>query len=258
MSLLDQFSAGPLPYWVRLAVGSSDVEWEPGRLRFAVEGASGTQLANAEIGDYRIAARERLPWRPPVRMSVRARFSHPAGELGGTSGFGFWNNPFELATGGVLAPPNALWFFSASDRSEMVAAPGLPGNGFRAETINTGTAPGWLMRVGNWLLQLPGMASLLYRASQARVNAAAVRLEGVDMTGWHEYVLHWGRTEAVFSVDGCEALRAPRPAQVPLGFVAWMDNQVAVARPSGDFRFGLEEVPGRQWLELDQVQIEQL
>lgn len=258
MSLLDQFGAGPLPYWVRLAVGASEVEWEPGRLRITVQGAGETQLANAEIGDYRIAARERLPWRPPLRMSVRARFSHPAGVLAGTSGFGFWNNPFELDTGGVVAPPNALWFFSASDRSDMVAAPGLPGNGFRAEMINGGTAPGWIIRLGNWLLQLPGMASLLYRASQTRVKAAAVRLEGVDMTGWHEYLLHWDRTEALFSVDNREVLRAPRPPQVSLGFVAWMDNQVAVARPSGEFRFGLEEVPGRQWLELDQVQIEKL
>ena len=73
MSLLDQFEAGPLPYWVRLAVGSSDVEWEPGRLRFTVDGASGAQLANAEIGDYRHSARERLPWRPPVRISGRPR-----------------------------------------------------------------------------------------------------------------------------------------------------------------------------------------
>lgn len=258
MSLLDQFEAGLLPYWVRLAVGSSDLEREPGRLRFVVEGAGETQLANAEIGDYRLAARERLPWRPPLRMSVRARFSHLAAELGGTSGFGFWNNPFELATGGAVVPPNALWFFSASHRSDMVAAPGLPGHGFRAEVINSGTAPGWLMKVGNWLLQLPGMASLLYRASQTRVNAAAVRLDDVDTTGWHDYVLHWGESAAVFSVDGGEVLRAARPPLVPLGFVAWMDNQFAVARPSGEFRFGLEEVPGRQWLELDQVQIEEL
>ena len=258
MRILDRFADGPLPYWVRLAVGPSEVERSPGRLRFVVDGASEAQLANAEIGDYRNAARERLPWRPPARMSVRARFSHAAGDLGGTCGFGFWNNPFDVATGAVLAPPNALWFFCASDRSDMVAAPGLPGNGFRAEMINGGTMPGWLMRAGNRLLQLPGLASLLYRASQTRVSAAAIRLDGIEMTAWHEYALSWDRSEAVFRVDDREVLRAPRPPQVPLGFVAWMDNQLAVARPDGEFRFGLEAVPGRQWLELDQVEIEEL
>ena len=78
------------------------------------------------------------------------------------------------------------------------------------------------------------------------------------MADWHDYVLFWDRSEAVFSVDGREVLRVPRPPAVPLGFVAWMDNQLAVARPDGEFRFGLEAVPGRQWLELDQVEIEML
>ena len=84
MRILDRFADGPLPYWVRLAVGPSEVERSPGRLRFVVDGASKAQLANAEIGDYRNAARERLPWRPPARMSARARFSHAAGDLGGS------------------------------------------------------------------------------------------------------------------------------------------------------------------------------
>jgi hypothetical protein len=255
-SIVDRFVDGPLPCWIRLAVGPSEVEWSAGRLRFAVRGAVETQLANAEIGDYRSQARKRLPWRPPVRMAIRARFSHPADELGGTSGFGFWNDPFDLASGDVLAPPNALWFFCASTSSDMVTAPGLPGNGFRAEMINGGTMPGWLMTAGNRLLQLPGLTRLLYQVAQTRVNAGAIRLVNLEITSWHEYVLYWNCTEAVFSVDEREVLRVPRPPVMSLGFVAWMDNQVAVARPNGEFRFGLEAVAGRQWLELDWVEIE--
>jgi hypothetical protein len=116
--------------------------------------------------------------------------------------------------------------------------------------------PGWLMGAANRLLQLPGVTRLFYRAAQTRVNAAAIRLDGLETTDWHEYRLTWERAEAVFGVDGREVLRASRPPGVPLGFVAWMDNQVAVARPDGAFRFGLEAVPGRQWLELDRVAIE--
>jgi hypothetical protein len=256
--IVDRFAQGPLPYWIRLEVGSSDVEWSPGRLRFVVHGAVETQLANAEIGDYRNRARSRLPWRPPLRLAVRARFSHPAPDLAGTSGFGFWNDPFDMAGGDVLAPPNALWFFCASARSDMVTSPGMPGNGFRAEMIHGGAMPGWLASVGNRLLQLPGLAPLLYRAAQTQINARGICLDGTDMREWHDYVLYWDRSEAVFSVDDREVLRASRPPAMPLGFVAWMDNQLAVARPDGEFRFGLEAAPGRQWLELNRVEIEPL
>jgi hypothetical protein len=223
-----------------------------------VAGAIETQLADAELGDYRHLPRAQLPWRPPLRLAVRARFSHPAPELNGTSGFGFWNDPFEMGSGAVVAPPNALWFFCASPRSDMITAPGLPGHGFRAEMINGGSMPAWLMAIGNRLLELPGLTALLYRFAQMRVSAGAVRLDPAEMQSWHEYGLHWSPSAAVFSVDGQVVLQTPRPPQVPLGFVAWMDNQLAVARPDGEFRFGLERVPGRQWLELDRVQIEPL
>jgi hypothetical protein len=257
-SVIDTFAEKPLPHWVRLATGPSEVAWSPGRLRFVVQDAVETQLADAEIGDYRNRTRSRLPWRPPLRMAVRARFSHPAGELGGTSGFGFWNDPFNMAGGNTLAPPNALWFFCASPRSDMVTSPGMPGNGFRAEMINGGTMPAWLLAVANRLLQLPGLAALLYRMAQTQVNAAGIRLSTVEMTDWHDYVLYWDRAEAVFSVDSQEVLRTVRPPALCLGFVAWMDNQLAIARPDGEFRFGLEAVEGQQWLELDRVEIEAL
>jgi hypothetical protein len=256
--LLENFTPGPLPHWVRLAVGSADIVCAEGSIRFVLAGAGDGSLSNAEIGDYRDRRRSDQPWRPPLRLVVRARFSHPASELGGTSGFGLWNNPFDLVTGGVLAPPNSLWFFCASPRSEMVASPGLPGNGFKAEMINGGTMPPWLVSLGSRLLHVPGLTPLLYRAAQTRVDAGAVRLDAVDVKAWHDYALVWHPSEAVFGVDGQEVMRVPSPPRVPLGFVAWMDNQVAVARPGGDLQFGLEEIAGRQWLELCRVEIEPL
>lgn len=254
--IIDTFESGPLPYWVRLVTGSADIQRLSKRLRFVVEDADATRLADAELGDYHDRPRHHLPWRAPLRMAVRARFSHPADALAGTGGFGFWNNPFRTGGGQVFAPPNALWFFCASARSDMVISPGHPGHGFRAEMINSGTMPGWLVAVGDRLLQLPGLRSLLYRAAQTQVHAGAARLEGLETSGWHDYVLFWSRSEAVFSVDDQEVLRVQRPPPAPLGFVAWMDNQLAIARPDGEFRFGLEVVPGPQWLELDRVEIE--
>lgn len=256
--VVDRFADGPLPYWIRLAVGPSHVEWTSRRLRFVVEDAVETQLANAEIGDYRNRGRYRLPWWPPLRMAVRARFSHPTEELSGTCGFGFWNTPFDMTHGDVLAPPNAVWFFCASARSDMVTVPGHPGSGFRAEMINSGAMPSWLLALGNRLLQLPGVMPLFYQAAQTQVNAGAICLDDVEITAWHDYVLYWSRAEVVFSVDDREVLRVPHPPLVSLGFVAWMDNQWAVARPDGELHFGLEAIPGRQWLDLDRVEIEAL
>lgn len=251
-------TSGPLARWVRVAVGPADIEYYTGLTRFVLEGATGCALANAEIGDYRDRRRDNLPWQAPLRMAVRARFSQPAANLDGTSGFGFWNNPFEPLSGNVLAPPNALWFFCASPSSDMVVSPGLPGNGFRAEMINGGTMPAWLMALGNQLLRIPGLTRILYQAAQTQVRAGAVRLDGTEMMDWQEYAIRWDRSVAVFSVNDDPVLKVPHPPSVPLGFVAWMDNQIAVARPDGEYRFGLEPVPGRQWLELDHVEIESL
>jgi hypothetical protein len=169
-----------------------------------------------------------------------------------------WNNPFDLVTGQVLAPPNALWFFCASALSDMVTTPGMPGNGFRAEMIHGGSLPGWAMALSRTMLKLPGLGGLLYQAAQTRVNAAGVRLRDARMTIWHEYVLFWDHRQAVFSVDDREVLAVARPPELPLGFVAWMDNQVAVARPDGELSFGLEAIARAQWLELDRVIIEPL
>ena len=50
---------------------------------------------------------------------------------------------------------------------------------------------------------------------------------------------------------------APNPPPGPLGFVAWIDNQYAVATPRGELRFGALTC-GPQWLELASLSIEPL
>ena len=84
---------------------------------------------------------------------------------------------------------------------------------------------------------------------------AAERLLALDATAWHDYTLFWDHRLATWSVDGVEVLRTANPPTIPLGFVAWMDNQWAVMRPQGDIGFGLVDLPQRQWLELSRVEI---
>ncbi|MFQ6059365.1 MAG: hypothetical protein ACE5MB_10875 [Anaerolineae bacterium] len=276
----DRFQGCIAPYWVRFAVGHGRIEVASARssiataraglepaasaceegsdsVRFVMEGAVAGQLSDAQIDDYHTRPREGLPWMPPLRMEVRARASHPAGELLGTAGFGFWNDPF-VGQQGVAAPPNAVWFFYASPPSDMALVPGVPGHGWKAAMLNGGRASDLTMLLGNWLLGVPGLSRLLYRLARARVRAGEQLLEDVDMAEWHIYALQWLPEVAIFSVDGHEVYRVADPPTVPLGFVAWLDNQSAVVRPGGDFAFHCLAVPHRQWLEVDYVRIEKL
>ena len=77
------------------------------------------------------------------------------------------------------------------------------------------------------------------------------------MSDWHTYRLEWRGDEAIFWVDEALVLRAPHPPTRPLGFVAWLDNQYAVATPRGTLRFGTVATDP-EWLELDYVKIEPL
>jgi hypothetical protein len=84
-------------------------------------------------------------------------------------------------------------------------------------------------------------------------GAAEAPLE-TNLTEWHTYTLEWLPDSARFAVDGVAALAALDPPRGPLGFVAWVDNQYAIATPRGAFGFGtLDNSP--EWLELDWLRI---
>jgi hypothetical protein len=79
------------------------------------------------------------------------------------------------------------------------------------------------------------------------------------MAQWHTYVLEWRKDRCHFGLSGCPevTLEAPSP-QGPLGFVMWMDNQYLTVAPWGRLRWGLLDVPDRQWMEVDELEIEPL
>jgi hypothetical protein len=77
----------------------------------------------------------------------------------------------------------------------------------------------------------------------------------VDITDWHVYVLEWQPERAHFYTDGKLVLgNAPSP-RGPLGFVMWVDNQYMVVTPQGRLGWGLLEIRGEQWMEIDQLEI---
>ena len=258
------------PRWRRVEKGSGTLEAEGSGLRFCLRDAAAAGYSNAQIDDYQGLPRREFVWRPPLRLTVRARFSHlpatgdtPQSGLKGTAGFGFWNDPFLMTEPRVPALPRAAWFFHASPPSNMKLDLGTPGRGWKAATIDA-LRPAALLLAP---LALPAMLLMNVRALyrrlwppiQRRLNVAEA-LVNVDTREWHIYELAWGTERARFTVaaEGAQprqVLDAPAP-HGPLGFVIWMDNQYLVATPRGKVRWGVLDVPGEQWLDVSHLAIE--
>jgi hypothetical protein len=267
-TVLEHFTPSWSDRWTKTTIGSGSLTVIDERLRMSLTATPAGTYADAQIDDYGDLPRARFPWRPPLRMTVRARSSLPAAadqresdlaHLAGTAGFGFWNYPFSVR-GDALMLPEAVWFFYASPPSDMALVPGQAGWGWKAQVVHA-------MRPAALLATVPTALSVGWGRLTNNTRPAArwvQRLSGaheqplaVDLCTWHTYVLEWHMTEANFWVDGMHVLRAPHPPKRPLGFVAWLDNQYAIATPHGQLRFGA--VPcAEQWFELDSIQIDPL
>ncbi|MGQ0601543.1 MAG: hypothetical protein ACT4QE_07585 [Anaerolineales bacterium] len=262
----------------RVEIGGGRVQQEEERWRLSLPPLSYCQYADAQLDDYGPAARRRanfvgereaqqrfstgasrrrLPDSAPMRMSLRARASHA--QPAGTLGFGFWNNPFTLTGGGVLAAPNTVWFFYASPPSDMALAEDVPGRGWKAATLNAGRYPALLIApaaaAAIALTFVPGLGRPVMSLARRFAQAHEAMLGEVALTDWHTYEIDWLEHEAIFRVDGVERLRSPSPPRGPLGFVLWIDNQYAIASRAGKFGFGLCETQEEQWLEVEGMEV---
>ncbi len=261
----DDFHQPLSDHWTQTTFGGGSLASRDAALRMGFEKAEQGTYSDAQIDDYGQLARARFPWRPPLRMEVEARSSLPAATsatvqenvvLQGTAGFGFWNYPFSVR-GDILMLPEAVWFFYASPPSNMALVPGIPGWGWKAQVIHS-MRPGALlstlpMALSTSLALLTGETRPAARWMQRLTGAHEARLN-VDLTTWQTYTLEWRTHEVLFLVNGKEVLRAPNPPTRPLGFVAWLDNQFAVATPRGTLRFGTVS-SGPQWFEMTKLSI---
>lgn len=265
--LFDDFAQSIEPLWTQTCIGDGALRIVDSALRMELPSARRGRYSDAQIDDYGQKARSAFPWKPPIRMEVRARASHVAATasstiesaaiLRGTAGFGFWNYPFSVR-GDVLMLPEAIWFFYASPPSNMSLVPAIPGWGWKAQVVHS-------MRAG----AIASVAPLAVTATWARLtgnprpaqrwlqklSGASEALLPYDLPSWHTYRLEWRATAAQFFVDDNPVLIVPHPPAHPLGFVAWLDNQYAIATPRGVLRMGTIET-GQQWLEIDWIRIE--
>ncbi len=258
-SIQPDLTTGPGPEWKRHALPGSALEAPGASWRFANEPGDGSRYTNAQIDDYTGLPRRAFRWRPPLTLTVRARFSHPAGELVGTAGFGFWNDPFLMTEARPPALPRAIWFFYASPASNMKLDLDTPGHGWKAATIDAARLPFFLLAptapLAVPLMNIRPLYRALWPLAQRAIGVREARVEA-EITAWHTYTLEWGERRARFGVDGVTVLEADTAPRGPLGFVMWIDNQAMVATPWGRFGWRKLPIPERQWMEVEALRIE--
>lgn len=240
-------------HWNRLARGAAWVLENEG-LKMTVNGAAAGKLSVAQIDDYIHLPRKRYLWTPPLRLKTRLRVSHPSGQLLGTAGVGFWNNPMPLWGTRMEVNPNWIWFYYASPDSTIALTDG-PTSGWKASIVNAGPGGEKMMALSDRLMHLPVVGSTL---SKMRLPAQENTLDAVDFTTWHDLTIEWLPDEITFWVDGVVVLHGHIHMQVPQAFVAWLDNNYAAVTPDGQFDIGNLAVPHEQSLELSHVEIIQL
>ena len=253
---------GTLNPWV---LGGGQVSApQPGSWELAIPAVS-HGYANAQIDDHRSRTRSDFLWKPPVRMSLRARTT--LSEPQGTLGFGFWNDPFTLSIGQggaarrLPASPCTAWFFYGSPPNDLRLTEALPGYGCKASVLKSPPVPGLLLAPAALaaiaLAQIPGVRRGMLKMALGAVQAREQLVEA-ELTEWHAYELVWTKSAVVFSLDGEPIMTSDVTPGRPLGFVAWIDNQYAVASPEGGFRFGTIATESPQGLLLEDLEIEHL
>jgi hypothetical protein len=234
--------------------GTGRIEVQHTTTRLIVPQAARTQYSDAQLDDRLVHPSKSLIHRPPLRLTLRARFSSQ--RLLGTAGFGFWNHPL-LAPSNPVPLPRAIWFFYASPPSHMDLAMDVPGCGWKAAMIDATT----LGAVAMAPLALPVM--LLNRSEKwyRRIWPFVQKNLAIEekplplelLPEWHTYSIEWRTNHARFRVDDQIVLETRRAPRGPMCFVAWVDNRLAVVTPTGVFHFGLFDVNEPQWLELEDI-----
>ncbi len=245
--------------WQPYTQGQGRVETSAERLRLINPTSTASKYSNAQIDDYAGRLRRDFHWRPPLSLTVKARFSHPAGELRGTAGFGFWNDPFMMTGARRPSLPRAIWFFYSSAPSNMALALGVPGHGWKAATIDAWRLPFFLLAptapVALLLMRIPSLYQRFWPLAQRAIHVSEAIIP-VPMTDWHTYRLAWGKQAARFWVDNEIVLTCTTAPRGPLGLVVWLDNQAMVVTPQGQFRHTLMAADAPQWMEVAELDIE--
>lgn len=246
--------------WRITQIGEGQVAQSDSEIRLTVPATTAERYHDAQISDY--AARRDFRWHPPARMSLTAWVESDGQNrdvpLRGTAGFGFWNHPFVPGERGLRLPA-AAWFFFGSTPNNMQLAYGMPGNGWKAATIDARRAAFYALAptapIAIFLMRIPALYHRLWPLGQRAIGVSEKALDPALLLERHTYTLAWLKNGVTFSIDGGVVHQAPTAPRGPLGFIAWVDNQYAVVTPQGRFGFGLVDVPHAQTLVIENIEL---
>lgn len=263
MEVEERFASGLNPAWVVTEAGSGVVKPQPGALWLTVR-PNGHAYSNAQITDYHYPTFN-FRWSPPLRMTVTAYCTGaPAGDFlpPGTAGFGFWNHAFSPDARRLPRMPQALWFFFGAPQNNMAFAYGVPGCGWKCETMDSARPAALLLAPfalpAALLMRNRRLYATLWPPIQRRLNIGQHALDPALLAAPHTYSLEWRRDAGSFAVDGRTVYETPFAPRGPVGFVAWIDNRYAIVTPQGGFGFGVVPIAAERSLVLESILIERL
>ena len=220
-----------------------------------------TQYRLAQVDDYMHLPRRKVPYQPPVRLRLEARISDT--DVQGTWGFGLWNDPFSLGFGaGGMArllpvPPNAAWFFYASDENHLSLRDDQPGSGFHVKTYRSPLLPSFLS-----VLAVPAVPLLLWQSTVRfvrKILRSVVKEDckslQISMEDWHTYSIIWQTDQVLFEVDSTKVFQTGVSPLGRMGLVMWIDNQYFLFDPEGNLGFGFLSTPSPVRLQIRNISV---
>ena len=210
----------------------------------------------AQLDDYKNLPRKKFYWQPPLSFNLSARVSD--GNVLGTWGFGFWNDPFSLTLGlqgsnrKLPALPNTAWFFYASPPNFLALNSSNPGSGMLATSFSSSKLPSCMLLLAGVLA--PCMfrkptAQILRRIARLWIKDAGCAIS-TDGTAWHNYEIRLFPDQVLFFLDDQLVFETGNVPNGQLGCVIWIDNQYASLTPGGTLKFGTLLAQDESWLEI--------
>jgi hypothetical protein len=232
--------------------GASLVEFEDGWDFILAE--SGEKYANAQLDDYRDIKRKYFL--NTDNLSLEADICWGDQDLVGTSGMGFWNDPFLMTGWRWPSLPVVAWFMMTGRDSNMKVG-NENGSGLKAQVIS---AWSWsfflrlpLLLLGLVLGRFLGRNFFLDNFSRGIGLSEKTLSQG--QSGWRNFRIDWTESGVEFFVDQKSVLRHSRPLTGPLGLVIWQDNQWLKFDPRQGVRWGTSKLDGSQTMKIRNIRL---
>ncbi len=228
-----------------------------GRVRFCL---GPTKVAsNVQIDDYQPLARKAFLHRGEVELEFRLRWHWAQGDLPkGTSGVGFWNDPFMMTGWRVPSLPQAFWVLCHDKKSRLNGSTEATEPGCHLMSLDAWSLrflchlPFWVLSLPFWFVPLCRRYLWIYMKGQLCFSDR--RLD-IDLRSWNRVRMSLKEQRLCIAVNEKVVLDCPYRSKKGLGLVIWMDNQHLTWHDSGRLSMGSDAIGEEQWLEVDEFKL---